>query len=107
MSADTNVQIVDEIMGCITQTDVWFETLQNDPAITAAKARRDKVLEQVEALIPRDLYIDLEDAMMRESSTVGDAGILYGLRIVFALIDVASRPADLSRHILSRMGVPV
>lgn len=32
MSADTNVQIVDEIMGCITQTDVWFEALQNDPA---------------------------------------------------------------------------
>lgn len=107
MSADTNVQIVDEIMSCITQADVWFEAQQNDPAITAAKARRDKVLEQVEALMPRDLYVELEDATLGESSATCDAGILYGMRIAFALIDVASRPADLSRHVLHRMGVSV
>lgn len=104
MKKDINVQLIDELMGCITQTDVWSDISWSDPAILQARARFEKALERIEGLIPREHYVELADAAAGELSATGDAGILYGMHIVFAMQDVASRPSDLSRHVLDRMG---
>lgn len=103
MKKDINVQIMDDIMNGITQTDVWERIKQEDPMILKAEAQLEKALERVEGLIPRDLYAELSDAASGALSAMGDAGILYGMHVVFAMQDVAARPADLSRHVLDRM----
>ena len=103
MKKDINAQIMDDIMNGITQTDVWERIQQEDPMILKAEARLEKALERVEGLIPRDLYAELSDAASGTLSAMGDAGILYGMHVVFAMQDVAARPADLSRHVLDRM----
>ena len=103
MNRNTNIQLMDELMGCITQTDEWGSICWNDPAIVQARVRFEKALKCVESLIPREHYTELADAAAGELSATGDAGILYGMHIVFAMQDVASKPSELSRHILSRI----
>lgn len=100
---DKNVALVDEIMGVITQAAEWQEIQMHDPIITAATNRWNAALEQAKALLPEKLYTELSNAETDEVSAIGDAGILFGIHVADVIRDVASRPADLSRHIQERM----
>ena len=100
MEKDINVQIMDGLMCEITQSEVWGSIWYNDPAIVKARDQVDAVLTRVEGMIPRELYVELSDTLSWYASVAGDAGILYGMQVIFAMRDVAARPFDLSRYVL-------
>ena len=102
---DKNLALMDKIMGAITGDGrgEWNDILMHDPMITDANNRFDNLLEQIEALLPDDLYEELSDAYSGGQMAVAETGILFGIHVADAVRDVASRPADLSRHILKRM----
>ena len=101
---DKNLALADEIMNSITQLPEWDEIQVHDPRIAVSVNRFRAALRQVKALIPEELYMELSDAHSDEVTYIGDAGILFGLHVADAIRDVASRPADLSRYILERIG---
>ena len=103
MDNEKNLALVDDILSMVTQADEWEEIQLNDPRITAACVRWEAVLERTKALLPWELYAELSDARAGEIAAVGDAGILFGIHVADAIRDVASRPADLSRHVLKRI----
>lgn len=101
--SDKNLALMDDIVQSICQTDEWNEIQLNDPRITAARDRWEAALERARAFLPNELYMELSDAQAGEVAYTSDAGILLGIHVADAIRDVASRPADLSRHILERM----
>lgn len=103
MLKNKNLALMDDIMGCITQSDEWFEILLHDPAIVAADSRWETAIERAKALIPDELYDELHDSHEAKASAVGDAGILFGIHVADAIRDVVSRPTDLSRYVLKRI----
>lgn len=98
-----NLALMDSIMGGITQADEWDKIQMYDPEITAASDRWEAAMEQAKALIPRELYNELYDAHEAGTSAIGDVGILYGIHVADVIREVASSPADLSRHIQKRI----
>lgn len=100
---DKNVVLMDDIMQGICQTDEWQDILSCDPRIVAANAHWNNAMEKVKSLVPQELYDELCEANAGEVIAAGDTGILFGIRVADVIRDVASRPADLSRHILERM----
>ena len=100
---DKNLALMDDIMGVVTQADEWQDIQMHDPIIAAATARWSAALKQAKALLPDELYNELCNAETDEVSAIGNAGILFGIHVADVIRDVASRPADLSRHIMERM----
>ena len=103
MINNKSLALMDDIMGMVTQADEWQDIQMHGPIITAATARWNAALEQAKALLPKELYNELCNAETDEVSAIGDAGILFGIHVADVIRDVASRPADLSRHIIERM----
>ena len=101
---DKNLVLMDDLMmNAITQLDEWQVIQMHDPRIATADERYYAALEQARALIPAELYAELSDAHASELAATGDVGILFGIHVADAIRDVASRPTDLSRHILKRI----
>lgn len=98
-----NLNLMDSILDAITETDEWRDLQMRDPMAAAARNRLEAALEQVKPLIPVELYIELSDIYTAGIVAAGYSGILFGIHVADAIRDVASRPADLSRHILKRM----
>lgn len=103
---DKNLTLMDSIMQALTgdAKNEWNVLLLHDPMIIAANERFNAVLERVRDLLPEDISYELDDAYAGGLAAIGDAGILFGIHTADAIRDVASRPADLSRHILERIG---
>lgn len=100
---EKNLVLMDDIMQMVVQADEWQDIQLNDPRIAAARDHWNAVLERAKAFLPKEIYIELEDAEAGEVSATSDAGILFGIHVANAIRDVASRPADLSRRVLKRM----
>ena len=101
---EKNLALMDEIMGAVIQLDEWQDIQLHDSRIASATARMSAALKQVENLLPLELYNELCEASSEETAYTSNAGILFGIHVADAIRDVASRPADLSRHILERTG---
>ena len=105
---DKNLSLMDDIMFVgLERTDEWNRVQLSDPMITTANARWRAALEKAKAFLPTEIYMELDAANADEVTANGDAGILFGIRVADAIRDVITRPADLSRHILERMGEAV
>ena len=103
MKKDANIQLMDDLMNGIIQTDEW-ENIQNaDPVIAAAFERFSKALDEVKSRITREQYVELSDAVCHYVASFDTAAILYGMHIATSIRDIAARPADLSGYILRRM----
>ena len=97
---DKNLDLMDDIMRGVYQSDEWQNILAHDPSIVAAAARWSAVLTQVKDFLPKRLYMELDSAHTDEVTDTSEAGILFGIHVADAIRDVASRPADLSRYAL-------
>ena len=103
-----NLSLMDDIMFVgLARTDEWNDILLHDPMIAAADARWRAALEKAKAFLPTEIYMELDAANADEVIANGDAGILFGIRVADAIRDAVARPADLSRHILERIGEEV
>lgn len=97
------LNIMDELMQAITQTDAWSDLQRNDPLILRAENELNGVLERVRPLIPKELFIELSDcALGAIASAYGEAGILYGIRVADTIRDAAADPIAVAEHVLQR-----
>lgn len=101
---DKNIEIMDELMQDITQTEEWESIQENDPEIRHADRKLVDILLQIKSIVPRDLYYEIEDAAYSYGNAIGSAAMLYGIHVIEAIRDVSARPCDLSRHIMIRTG---
>lgn len=105
MNRDTNVRLMDELMGALTQSDWWMKERDQNPEIQAAENRLSEALEAINGAVAPDMIGRIEDAAYSYTTAVEYAAILYGIHIADAIRDVAARPADLSRYIRERIEV--
>lgn len=79
-----------QVMQALRQTDEWDRLWKEDPAIQQAKTQLEAVMERVGLKIPGQLMDDLWDAVYGLSSASENAALLYGLRAMEAIHDIAS-----------------
>lgn len=104
---DKSVKLVDELMNAIIQTDEWNEIQLNDPDIAEKSERLNRLLDQLRDAAPpelADLVGELEGAALDAACSYIAPAIMYGLHIADAIRDVSSRPWDLSRYVMQRIG---
>lgn len=102
-SLQVNLEIMDELMGAITQTDEWIRIQMEDPQIKKAQAALDLAIRNVSHFVPEEVYKPLEDSATNAVSAYADAAILYGIQVADAIHTAASKPDALSQHILNRI----
>ena len=71
--------------------------------ILDAQASLDSVLEQVSRHIPKDLFIQLEDAILPLCAAHSELGILYGIYVAQVIREVSACPGEPSKHILRKL----
>lgn len=101
---DKNVQLVDELMQSIGQTDVWQDELANNPMIQQSEKELSAVMEKIRQYAPKELADQLSDTVSENIVAYEWPAILYGMRVVYAIEDVSRRPSDLSRFLMQRTG---
>ena len=60
---DNSMELVDRIMGALFNSEEWNHITTKDPNICVKVDRIDKIMEQLQSMIPYELYSDLEDAI--------------------------------------------
>lgn len=104
---DKSVKLVDELMNAIIQMDEWDQIQLRDPDIARKSARLNSLLDRLKASAPpalADLVGELEGAALDAACSYIAPAIMYGLHIADAIRDVSSRPWDLSRYVMQRIG---
>ena len=102
-SLQVDLEIMDELMGAITQTDEWQRIQMEDPQIKKAQAELDLALRNVSHFVPVEVFKPLDDSVANAVFSYVDAAILYGIQVADAIHTAASRPSDLSRHVMERL----
>lgn len=100
---NVKVQIMDDVIQALIQTDKWFEIQGNDPMILHARANYERVLEKVKPFVSRELIQELDEAALMWASACDFPAILYGILVADSLRSVVASPSDLSKAILARM----
>lgn len=77
------LRAVDELMNAITQTDAWFEAMENNPAITRTENNVNEIIRRL-GLSPEQEN-KLTGAFAEELSAYSDAATLYGIYVSGAL----------------------
>lgn len=99
MTNREKIQLTDEMMDAITQTEYWASIQLHDPIIRQADEQWKKLLEG----LPWHLRNSISNAACEVVSSYCDAAILYGIYISNALQYGAAHPADVSQYILDRI----
>ncbi len=99
----TELEIMNELMGIITQTDEWERIQMTNPQIKTAEAALDLALKNVFHVVPKEMYGPLEDCARNVAFAYVDAAILYGIQVADAIHAVAAKPNALSQHIMNRI----
>lgn len=102
-----NLELANDIVGCIAQTDLWAGIQQGDPMIKDADDALDKKLEKLKACLPEneaeDMVEDIREAAMDLLSAFEYPAILYGMRVAQTIQEVTLDPTALSQHIMDRV----
>lgn len=99
----TELEIMDELMGAITQTDEWERIQLTDPQIKEAEAELDLAIKNISHFVPKEVYGSLEDCARNAAFAYINAAILYGIQVADAIHAVAAKPNALSQHIMDRI----
>jgi len=94
-----NLELANEIMGAVEQTDAWFDAYKADPAIQKSSEHFHALLEQ----LPDEAGIQIGEAYNRLEADVSLVAILYGMRVMWALYEAMQDSAAVNKHILDRM----
>lgn len=95
----TDIELANEIMGAVEQSDAWFEAYNTDPAIQKDWKHFTSLL----AELPDDTAIHIEEAYSRLESDVISLAILYGMRAMWTMHEAMKAPAVMSQFLLDRM----
>ena len=98
-----DLELMNELMGAISQTGEWERIEVTDPQVKEADKRHTAVLNKVRDLIPADVYAELEDATLSYAFAIKDSAILYGIRVADAIRAMAADPVALSQYVVDQM----
>ncbi len=98
-----NLEIVDDIMDRVTQTDFWNNIQLTNPMIKDADNQLSTLLDKLKATSPEDLVEEVRDAACGLSNAFCYPAILYGMRVTQAIQEVTLDPNALSQHIMDRV----
>ena len=102
-----DTELMYQVMQALRQTDEWDRLWKEDPGIQQAKAQLEAVMERGGLKIPGQLADDLWSAVYDLTSASEDAALLYGIRVMEALHDVAAHPEAIVNKAMERRGADV
>lgn len=85
-----DVDLTRELIQAIHQTDEWDRIWTQDPAIQAARAQLDTIMELIES---KELRDSLLDAIFELTTACEYASTRYGARVTLALLNAAEQMA--------------
>ncbi len=100
---ESNIEIMDDIMDAIMQTDAWQDAQNNNEIIMIAQQRLLEVIAKVEKYLPRELQGELEDAICAQDAAYSEAGVLFGIHAAEAIRTVSANPEQLFKHMAASM----
>lgn len=103
MTKQEQYNLMDDMMSSITQADAWQQIDANDPFIQAAKEQFASALKKAEEICGWGIASEIDEANAAIMSAYADAGILYGMRVMLAIREVALNPRELSQIMVDRM----
>ena len=98
-----NLEIVDAILDCVTQTDFWNHIQLTNPLIKDADDELSALLDKLKATSLENLVEEVRDAAWELSNAFCYPAILYGMRVAQAIQEVALDPNALSQYIMDRV----
>lgn len=98
-----DLELMNELMGAISQTGEWEHIETTDPQVKEADKRYTAALEKVRDLIPADVYAELEDATLNYAFAIKDSAMLYGIRVADVIRAMTGNPIALSQYVVDRM----
>ena len=84
-----NLEIVDAILDCVTQTDFWNHIQLTNPMIKEADDELSALLDKLKATSLENLVEEVRDAAWELSNAFCYPAILYGMRVAQAIQEVA------------------
>ena len=100
MTPDEKISLFDQLLDSMWETQSFQEALENDPLLLAAGQRRDALLDAATENATRDQREDLREAITFENNQFLTFGALYGFQLASAILEISSRPSDLTNYIL-------
>lgn len=91
-----DLELMNELMGAISQTAEWERIETTDPKIKEADKLYSAALNEVRGLIPADVYSELENATVNYAFAIKDSAILYGIRVANIIRGMAAGHAALN-----------
>lgn len=95
--------IMDEVLGAITQTEIWNNIQLTNPAILAADKQFNDELAKLSDSISKQSILAIESAAIGLTNAFTDAAILYGLQVAIAIQEVTANPNTLAQYIMDRV----
>ncbi len=89
-----------EIIDVIMQTQEWEKIRQNDLRIQTAKKQYEAALQKLD--MPKDVFDELNSAVLILEEASADAATLYGVRIAGIIQEVLNNPLVFSQMFLER-----
>lgn len=96
------LDIMDDVLIAITESESWQEVLRTDSRIDHAQDRFYASLEIIRSKCGDTLFVEIEDRFLGAINAHIDAAVLYGMHVGRALGIVTDDPCKLNDHILKR-----
>lgn len=98
-----NLEIVDDIMDRVTQTDFWNNIQLTNPMIQEADEQLEAQLTQLDGIISNRQIDEIRSHAWYLVNAFTYPAILYGMRVTQAIQEVALDPNSLSQYIMDRV----
>lgn len=95
-----NMEIINEIVCGVMDTEMWGKIATEDPRIKAAEAEVSTMLTRYCHALPKQQRGEIENAICEVGSAYTDAAFLYGMHIAQALQSAAANPSEYSAYVL-------
>lgn len=92
------VNIVDDALQAIMQTETWMEMSESDPCIAHSQKLLDSLLKDLD----KAKRNAITDAILSVINDHEQVAVLYGMQVVFSMMDVSRNHKALSRRMLHR-----
>lgn len=103
MNKNGDLEIMNLIVGAIEQSDEWEAALSADAHIQSIDREFSAALDAVDESLTFEQSSRISSANCGCAAAYSTAGILYGMRVAFALMETLRNPQELSKYVLDKL----
>lgn len=96
-----NLDIMDDIMNALLQTDTYFKMVKSYPRVAEAEQRIESQIERMG--LSRGDSEALSSAAFELASAYEELGIIYGMRVATSVKHVCENPTEYGALVLARV----